>query len=192
MALSKSNITVILREISLKNRPDELYRISPKGTVPVLYTNNRVIDESLEIMLWSIKKTDCDWLDIDFENQMKVINQNDNDFKAWLDKYKYSSRYPNKSQEFYQEKCRMHLNVYEKILSGNIYLTGEKQQLVDIAIFPFVRQCENVDSAWFKDSLPNLYKWLNEIKISQLFLSVMKKYDFWNESNEGKVVSFNL
>ena len=72
MALSKSNRKVILREISLKNRPDELYQISSKGTVPVLHTNSRVIDESLEIMLWSIKGTDCDWLDED----IKKSNEN--------------------------------------------------------------------------------------------------------------------
>ena len=192
MALSISNRKVILREISLKNRPDELYQISPKGTVPVLHTNSRVIDESIEIMLWSIKGTDCDWLDEDVKNQMKIINQNDNDFKFWLDKYKYSSRYPDKSQEYYQQKCWIYLDQYEKILSENINLTGEKQQLVDIALFPFIRQCENVDSIWFKDSLPYLYNWFDRIRTSELFLSVMKKYDFWNGSDIGEIVCFNL
>ena len=56
MALAYTNITVELREISLKDRPPELYEVSKKGTVPVLITkDNIVIDESLEIMLWALK-----------------------------------------------------------------------------------------------------------------------------------------
>ena len=57
MAISYSKITVELREISLKDRPKKLYEASSKGTVPVLITeNNQVIDESLHIMLWALKK----------------------------------------------------------------------------------------------------------------------------------------
>ena len=44
-------------EKSLKKRPKSLYEISSKGTVPVLITNNgTVIDESIDIMKWSVKK----------------------------------------------------------------------------------------------------------------------------------------
>ena len=40
------------REIHLKNRPNELYAISPKGTVPVLHLNETtVLNESLDIIL---------------------------------------------------------------------------------------------------------------------------------------------
>ena len=45
MALAYSNITVQLREISLSNRPIELYDVSAKGTVPVLCLNNSTIIE---------------------------------------------------------------------------------------------------------------------------------------------------
>ena len=34
LALSVSQQSCVLREIDLKNRPDELYEASPKGTVP--------------------------------------------------------------------------------------------------------------------------------------------------------------
>ena len=51
-----SKISYEHREILLKERPKKLYQLSPKGTVPVLVTSdNLVIDESLEIMLWSLK-----------------------------------------------------------------------------------------------------------------------------------------
>ena len=56
MALAYTNVKVENREISLKNRPKELYEVSQKGTVPVLITiDGLVIDESLEIMLWTLK-----------------------------------------------------------------------------------------------------------------------------------------
>ena len=57
MALSHCNTTIELREISLKNRPEELLLISPKGTVPVLkFHDNTILEESLDIMLWVLKK----------------------------------------------------------------------------------------------------------------------------------------
>ena len=57
-ALLNTNQVVELREVELKNKPIELIQISKKATVPVLKTSlNKVIDESLEIMIWSIKKS---------------------------------------------------------------------------------------------------------------------------------------
>ena len=51
MALALGNISVELREISLKNRPGALLNISPKGTVPVLYINqNTILEESMDII----------------------------------------------------------------------------------------------------------------------------------------------
>ena len=56
MALSYTGVQLEIREISLKNRPIELYEASKKGTVPVLITlDDEVIDESSDIMLWALK-----------------------------------------------------------------------------------------------------------------------------------------
>ena len=61
MALAYSDITVNLREISLKNRPQALYGASSKGTVPVLCVNStKNIDESLDIMIWALNQNDPD------------------------------------------------------------------------------------------------------------------------------------
>ena len=57
-ALLNTNQLVELREVALKNKPIELIQISEKATVPVLKTSlNKVIDESLDIMIWCIKKS---------------------------------------------------------------------------------------------------------------------------------------
>jgi Glutathione S-transferase len=74
MALSESKITIELREISLKDRPDSLYKISAKGTVPVLQINkDQIIDESLQIMLWAIDQSNLNWLQENPKEQMDII-----------------------------------------------------------------------------------------------------------------------
>ena len=104
MAISYSNIEVELREISLKDRPKEMYEVSAKGTVPVLITKNKkIIDESLDIMIWAINQNKKQNL-IDNKNELELISNNDFDFKQWLDKYKYHVRFPDKTREFYREK----------------------------------------------------------------------------------------
>ena len=63
MALSASKTKIELREILLKDRPQSLYDISSKGTVPVLKVNdNHIIDESLQIMIWAISQSKLNWI----------------------------------------------------------------------------------------------------------------------------------
>lgn len=191
MALSKSKIKIELREISLKNRPDSLYTISPKGTVPVLQIgNNEIIDESLQIMLWAIEKSNLDWLEKNPKKQIDMIKINDADFKYWLNRYKYADRFPEKSINEYQDNCKKILSIYENSLNETEYLFDSKYQLADIAIFPLIRQCENVDPSWFADNFPNLSRWLDQIKLSNLFLSVMNKYELWDEDKSGLIIRF--
>ena len=55
MALAVAEQPVILREIELRDRPDEIYEASPKGTVPVLVlADGAVLDESLDVMRWAL------------------------------------------------------------------------------------------------------------------------------------------
>ena len=56
MAFYLSNLKCEIREVSLRNKPKEMIRISPKATVPVLDNNNEVLDESMDIINWIIKK----------------------------------------------------------------------------------------------------------------------------------------
>jgi glutathione S-transferase len=55
MALIDSRINFNAFEISLKNKPSEMLVISPKGTVPVLMIGDKVIDESIDIIIWAYK-----------------------------------------------------------------------------------------------------------------------------------------
>ena len=193
MALAQMDFTIEVREVSLKNRPSELTELSSKSTVPVLHLQNgNVIDESLDIMFWCVKqKTDSEWKLTDLDYQKNLITTFDTDFKLWLDKYKYHDRHPENSIEYYQEQCVLILNQFKECLQNNRYLTGDSLQLVDAAIFPFVRQFAHVDLEWFSSRLPGLNRWLEEIKNSNLFISVMKKYKFWKSGDKPLVVNFS-
>lgn len=192
MALAYANITIELREILLSDRPDELYVASSKGTVPVLqFSDGSVIDESFDIMKWCLEQVKTDWLDINFGDQLSVIKVNDEDFKSWLNKYKYHQRHPEQSVDFYQEKCVKILLEHEETLSNKLFLFGEKPQVADIAIFPLVRQFAHVDLSFFTKKLPHLNRWLETWKESKLFQSIMKKYDKWEPNQTPLIVTFN-
>ena len=192
MALSYSNIKVELKEILLSNKPSELYAISPKGTVPVLHINNTtVIDESLDIMKWALKQNDPNsWISYKKNIQFDIVEENDNEFKYWLDRYKYFDRFPENNRDYYRARCGESLRKLNQLLEGNQYLLTNKLLFVDVAIFPFIRQCFNIDKFWFNDTYVKLAQWLNNIIESKLFISVMDKYLEYNSSHKPLITNF--
>ena len=193
MALSYSKIKVELREILLSNRPSALYEVSPKGTVPVLCINKTtVIDESLDIMKWALKQNDPNlWISFNKRMQFDIIEENDNEFKYWLDRYKYYDRFPENNRDYYRAKCGEYLIKLNQLLEYNQYLLTNELLFVDVAIFPFIRQFSNVDQYWFKVTYTNLENWLNNITESKLFVSVMDKYLEYNPEQEPLITNFN-
>ena len=191
MVLSYMEVSVELREVLLNERPQSLYKISSKGTVPVLLLKDgKVLDESLDIMRWAIKQGEQKLYEDKLNEQNQLIKYNDTKFKYWLDKYKYHVRYLEHSREYYQRKCSKTLAEYDMRLRENAYLMGDRIRLADIAIFPFIRQCANVDQNWFNNKYPNLNRWLEIWKQSRLFKSVMMKYNQWRLGDELLIVNF--
>jgi len=191
MVLSYMEVSVELREVLLNERPQSLYKISSKGTVPVLLLKDgKVLDESLDIMQWAIKQGEQKLYEDKLNEQNQLIKYNDKKFKYWLDKYKYHVRYLEHSREYYQRKCSKTLAEYDMRLRENAYLMGDRIRLADIAIFPFIRQCANVDQNWFNNKYPNLNQWLEIWKQSRLFKSVMMKYNQWRLGDELLIVNF--
>ena len=191
IVLSYMEVSVELREVLLNERPQSLYKISSKGTVPVLLLKDgKVLDESLDIMRWAMKQGEQKLYEDKLNEQNQLIKYNDTKFKYWLDKYKYHVRYLEHSREYYQRKCSKTLSEYDMRLRGNAYLMGDRIRLADIAIFPFIRQCANVDQNWFNNKYPNLNRWLEIWKQSQLFKSVMTKYNQWRLGDEMLIVNF--
>ena len=182
MAIAYASINLEVREVSLANKPPEMTHISPKGTVPVLQLDNRIIDESIEVMAWALEQSDPDnWLALDLQQQQQtLIEENDNSFKAWLDKYKYWDRFPEQSQQAYRGQAETFISKLDKNLIEHRYLLGNKICMADIAIFPFIRQFAFVDKDWFDQAnFPALQRWLTEFLDSHLFAQVMKKHSVW-------------
>ncbi|MDQ6980482.1 MAG: glutathione S-transferase [Ghiorsea sp.] len=181
LALTYVEMRLEYREIMLKNKPQAMLDVSPKGTVPVLVLENgEIIDESLDIMLWALQQSDPEnWLQHK-EEAFILIEENDNTFKPWLDRYKYADRFPEQTQTFYRTQGELFLHKLENKLSQFTFLFGNQPTLADFAIFPFVRQFASVDKAWFNQSAyPKLQKWLNSHLESSLFEKTMVKRPVW-------------
>jgi glutathione S-transferase len=185
MALAYAGIAVEIREISLREKPASMLAISPKGTVPVLYSDGLVLEQSYDIMKWALKQSDpAQWLSAETESVIdEWVEKNDGPFKKLLDQYKYPDRYPDISlEETLGQATISFLGPINEQLKKSAYLLGPKMSLADIAIFPFVRQFSMVNSAWIDQSGLNFLKqWLNEHIDSPLFLSVMQKYPTWQD-----------
>ena len=186
LAIAYANVAVELREVELRNKPQAMLLISPKATVPVLQLENgRVLDESLDIMLWALQQNDPEhWLKAaGLDHAKALIRGNDEVFKYYLDRYKYADRYPAYSELYYRQQGELFLADLESLLTQSAYLCGEHFSLADAAILPFIRQFCAVEPAWFKDSpYPALRQWLNDFLASSLFEQVMTKYTYWQAS----------
>jgi glutathione S-transferase len=181
MAIFYAGIPVEIREVALKNKPTQLLALSSKGTVPVLQLpDDSVLEESLDIMYWALRQDDpAHWLAFNADAD-KLISYNDGEFKYYLDRYKYTDRYPEFSQQYYRQQADVFLAELERRLTASAYLCGNHFALADAAIFPFIRQFANVDNDWFKDSsYPALNNWLDNILTTELFCSVMSKNMTW-------------
>jgi len=191
MALFYSGISVELREVALRNKPEEMLLHSPKGTVPVLILpNGKVIEESLAIMRWALAIHDPqDWLCKNEsalrDEAAQLIYENDHVFKQHLDHYKYSTLHTEHSLEHYRAQGEIFLQGLENRLQRQRFLLEERITLADIAIVPFVRQFAQVDADWFATAAYiELRRWLKSILNSTLFTSVMTKRPPWQPGDE--------
>ncbi len=183
LAIVLAELKVELREIVLKNKPAQMLAISPKGTVPVLElvetdgSSRRVIEESRDILQWALEQHDPQAvLDVEPASAQALIEQNDNEFKHWLDRYKYSDRYPELSQLEYRERGELFLQVLETLLAKHRYLLGDTISSADIGIMPFVRQFAHVDQeVFYQLPYPHLQQWLRDWLQHPAFQQVMVK-----------------
>ena len=173
MAIVRTEHKCEHREVILRDRPEHMMEISPKGTVPVmLLPNGEVIEESLEIMQyvlnWELNDDETYWID-----------RNDNEFKYHLDRYKYPNRFEN--VDFIQQRdlAKRYLDDLDNYLSDSM-----STRLSD-ALFPFVRQFANHDRVWFDaQDWQNLHQWLDNNLVSDEFARCMKKYQQWHAGDE--------
>ena len=173
MSIIRAELICELREVDLKNRPNEMLEVSPKGTVPVLITaQQEIIEESLEIMQyarnWVLNEEEKYW-----------VMRNDDEFKFHLDRYKYANRYEQPNAEYHREMASKYL----EDLNNFVNKLKNNHNLSD-ALFPFVRQFANHQLEWFNSqSWTMLQNWLTECLDDSKFKICMKKYPNWQKND---------
>lgn len=177
MAIVRKGFKVEHREVILRDRPQHMMQISPKGTVPVLLLpDGTVIEESLEIMQyvldWQLSEEESIW-----------IERNDFEFKFHLDRYKYPNRY----EDIDVLEQRNAAIKYLEDLDADLQNIGLNENLND-SLFPFVRQFANHDRDWF-DIQPwtNVHDWLAKNLASDEFKICMNKNKQWFEGDSPVV-----
>ncbi len=148
MAIFVSNILFDIYEISFKDKPSEMLKVSSKGTVPVLIFKNLILDESIDIMNWATEQKNNTSIKIDdeeLEGVKEIIRINDGRFKDKLDRYKYHSGNSDTQKKSNFNDCLFFIEILEQRLKKKIFLFSDKPGYADIAIFPFIRQFANVD-----------------------------------------------
>lgn len=192
LALQVAGLAVEHREIALKNKPAEMLRASPKGTVPVLVlADGTVLEESLDIMRWALGRNDpLGWLggdDAHRQDAWDLIARNDGAFKFHLDRYKYPHRYGLADGLAHRKLARAFLNTLQDRLAIQDFLGDARFGLADSAIAPFVRQFAHTDPAWFAaQAWGHLAQWLQDFEVSAAFVRVMEKHPLWAGVAGGK------
>jgi glutathione S-transferase len=194
LAILSARQRVLLRAIVMQNKPPEMLALSPKGTVPVLVldTDNKktVIDESLDIMLWALKRDDPENLlysqDADaLAEMLKIIAENDNDFKPKLEQYKRARRFHGDDEEQCRLLCEPFIQRLEYRLAQDEFLMGATPGLLDYALLPFIRQFSRVNrQLYLHGPYTHLQRWLNHHLQSRLFSRAMLKYPLWLDHHE--------
>ena len=191
MAIFLTDIQCELREVHLKNKPQSMLDLSPKGTVPVLQIDAyKVIDESLEIVEWALGINDIFKKNKILPDQevltKDLISLFDDEFKFHLDRYKYSVRYQDANPIQSRSKCLEILNKIENSISNSNWFFGDSINKLDICILPFIRQFRIADPEWF-DSLNEIHQvksWLKHFLKSPLLLNIMNKNGPWQEGDQ--------
>ena len=180
-----------LREILLKNKPDEMLEVSSKGTVPVLQFANKVLDESLDIITWAMESHVPNvhiYNEAEESISLELVRLFDSKFKHHLDRYKYSSRYDVDPKD-HQEECKIILKNLDKKINPSPWIFGKEVSLLDISILPFIRQCKIANPDWFYTQKFNkVITLLTYFENDDLFMQAMQKYDLWDPvKNNGNI-----
>ena len=183
LAIAVSGQQVALREVLLRDKAQAFLDTSSSATVPCLDTGTEVIDESLDIMLWALRRNDPEnWLDVPAEG-FDLIETGDGPFKTALDRYKYHSRIADAAPKVERDNGMAFLNsLAPRLENGCLF---NHPGLADFAILPFVRQFAFVDKPRFDTTAdPRVAAWLAAFLSSDRFHLVMPKFPIWSPGDD--------
>jgi len=205
IAIFKSQSGVELRDVKLNNKPAAMLIASPKGTVPILVVpptqaaGETVIDESIDVMVWSLTRSDPDNLFLasmdegqcqknKLDELLAFIEVYDSEFKGCIERYKCAKRYHEPNLLERRQDCEVYIQDLEQRLGKHAYIFGEYESLADIALLPFIRQFAKIERQWYVQAdYPNVKRWLNKYLQSVMFNKVMTENPIWIEGTDGVV-----
>ena len=178
LAIVAAGAKVELREVVLRDKPQAFLDASDSGTVPCLVTPETTLDESLDIMVWALRKSDPNrWLDMPDEG-WDLIARCDGPFKHALDRTKYATRYPDADPEAMRDRAMAFLHDLERDMTQWVY---GAPSLADYALLPFVRQFAFIDKARFDaDAGPRVRGWLTRFLDCDCLEVIMPKFPQWH------------
>jgi UPF0176 protein len=186
LALLASGIRCEMREIALSQKPESMLSVSPKGTVPVLVLQDKVLEQSLDIMNWALSQSDPhQWSTVGLacDDQAKaLVKLCDDEFKLHLDRYKYPNRYDLADGTAHRTLGSDFLIQLNRLLQTSKNLMADHWTWADAAIAPFVRQFARTDREWFDaQAWQPLQNWLSNFEDSEAYAVVMHKYKVWQQ-----------
>ena len=191
MALQLANVQCELREVELKNKPEEMLQASPKGTVPILVLEEVILDESNDIIQWVISNNPNILMHLDDEQAQqtsKLLVLFDTEFKYHLDRYKYHQRYGSNATD-HKEQCDEILYLLDEEISEDGWIFSDEISLLDISILPFIRQFKIADESYFfSQNYQKVINLLKRFESSDLFESIMHKYEAWEPNQAEKTI----
>jgi len=189
IALFLSGIKIELREVLLRDKPEEMLKLSSKATVPILLLpNGDIIDESLEIMSWALLQNDpLNLLDLTHiqESIGNDISQGISSLNTNIRKYKFIDQNKKVNLEQLEKPLIDCLSKYNELLMTQKYLVCDQIKIYDYVLFPFIRQIishnRNLLDVRHFDSL---FSWHDNIINSNSFKLVMPKYKIWEKYSQ--------
>ena len=188
LALLLSEQSIVVRAITLKDKPQAMLKASAKGTVPVLVlADGTVIDQSIDIMLWALTQNDPKQLlhrdqPTTHKEIIQLVQRTDDEFKHPLEQYRAAKRYHRDSESHWRQQCEVFIAELEQRLTVNGYFVGKRASLADYSLIPFMRQFARVDRKWFATApYPKVKAWLSTQLQSQLYARMMTKHQLWSE-----------
>lgn len=162
MALSYAQKTFELREIALKQKPADFLRYSSDGTVPILLlSNDRVIQESLDIVQWALP-----------DENLNLI----------------SSFHPQFIKAFHKTKTNDYSDLTLMIEPLKELSLTLESPLARITFFPFVKLIERNAPTWLTETFPHFIKWIETIENDPSLTPALTRFKIHEEGMHPLII----
>lgn len=181
MTLHEKNIPFDVIEENLRAKSEQLKRLHPRPSVPLLIHGERVIYESAIITEYLEMIQPEPRLMPDSPAQITEVRLwtawCDQVFKPDIDVYKYGPvRLSEAEVNEGKQRLKNHLKKIDDCLKESEWLVGGRLSLADIHVFPFFRQLVRVNPPFPGiENFTCANAWLNKITSRPSFEATMKK-----------------